>query len=160
MSNYKKSTLGILLILCMMLSSLPLSVFAQQTEKEIDVPTAVQGLKFNGREQIGVPTGEGYTFTLNSNTQIYVGTHTATAILEQGYKWRNVIESEAYSEKQIQWSIAKGEQTIQSNAPSFLRKHQKHIDMSNWITLTPLNDEEIRKKLIYAVDTSSLPTSD
>ena len=68
--------------------------------KTATIPTALS-LKWTGTEQTGVSTGEGYTLTGNTGTN--VGNYTAKATLQDGYQW---IDGST-DEKDIPWSIAK-----------------------------------------------------
>ena len=67
---------------------------------EIDVPTAVSGLVYDGTVLTGVAEGEGYT--LSGNTATDAGNYTATATLAAGYVWTGG-STEAQT---INWSIA------------------------------------------------------
>lgn len=68
----------------------------------IEVPVAVEGLKYNGKDQIGVLEGEGYTLTNHKATD--VGSYTATATLLEGYVWADGTSAD----KEISWTIALG----------------------------------------------------
>ena len=54
-------------------------------KKTATAPTAVEGLTYNGKEQVGVPEGEGYTVVGGTATE--AGTHTATVTLNDYYMW-------------------------------------------------------------------------
>ena len=65
----------------------------------VDVPTAVEGLVYDGMVKTGVEPAEGYV--LFGNTEIEAGDYTATALLKPGYVW-----SDGTKElKDIAWSI-------------------------------------------------------
>ena len=68
----------------------------------VEVPVAVEGLKYNGKEQVGVLEGEGYTLTNHKATD--VGSYTATATLLEGYVWADGTSGD----KEISWTIALG----------------------------------------------------
>ena len=88
------------------------STYAIVDLKDFEVaaePTANQGLKYTGAEQIGVEEKEGYTLTDNKATA--VGNYIATATLKPGYKWPDGTTAD----KTIPWSIAKGEQGAPEN---------------------------------------------
>lgn len=53
--------------------------------RNIEIPTAITNLIYNGNEQQGVPEGAGYTVT--NGKAINAGTYTATVSLEEGMKW-------------------------------------------------------------------------
>lgn len=67
-------------------------------------PVAQTGLVYNGKEQVGVAPGEGYTLT--SNTATEPGSYTALATLKEGYEW----EGGSTSPVTIAWSIARAPQ--------------------------------------------------
>ena len=72
--------------------------------KSIEVPTAVEGLVYNGEAQTGVEAGEGYT--VHSNTDINAGDHTAVVSLDgKNYIWSD----DTTGDKEIAWSIAKAD---------------------------------------------------
>lgn len=66
----------------------------------IPVPTANTGLVYNGKAQIGVPEGPGYTLTGQSNSE--AGSHEATATLKSGFVWADG----SSTAKNIVWTIA------------------------------------------------------
>ena len=72
----------------------------------VEVPTAVDGLVYDGTEQTGVEEGEGYT--LEDNTATDAGSYTATATLADGYIWADG----KTEQKTIGWSIAKAQVTV------------------------------------------------
>lgn len=77
-------------------------VLAENTAPtQIEVPTAKTDLTYNGAEQTGVASGEGYTLT--GNTATSAGSYTATATLEDGYTWSDG----GTDAKTISWNIAK-----------------------------------------------------
>lgn len=69
----------------------------------VPIPTANTGLKWTGKEQVGVPEGTGYTLTGNKATD--AGSYTATATLASNYQWSDG----SATPKTIPWTIAKGE---------------------------------------------------
>ena len=81
-------------------------VFTVQEQKEepqdvvIPVPAAVDGLVYNGQEQIGVPEGTGYVVTGNAATE--PGDYIATVTPAAGYAW----EGGSTGEQLIGWSIS------------------------------------------------------
>ena len=76
-------------------------VVGDPTPTEIDPPTAVTGLIYNGNEQTGVVAADGYTVT--DNVKINAGDYTATVTLKDGYVWTGG----STDPLQIDWSIAK-----------------------------------------------------
>ena len=68
----------------------------------VEVPVAVEGLKYNCSEQTGVEEGVGYMLTGHKATA--AGTYTATATLREGYKWADG----SVGEITISWSIDMG----------------------------------------------------
>lgn len=66
----------------------------------IAVPVAADGLTYNGQTQTGVPAGEGYTIT--GNTQKDAGSYTAVAVLDSNHKWADGTTAN----KNIRWTIA------------------------------------------------------
>lgn len=77
----------------------------------IPVPMANRGLVYNGKAQVGVPEGPGYTLSGESATE--AGQHTATATLKPGFKWTDG----SSGPKTINWGIAKAGK---SNLPTGL----------------------------------------
>lgn len=73
------------------------------TPGEVPIPTAVGGLKWTGKEQIGVREGLGYTLTGNKGTN--AGSYTATATLATGYQWSDG----STIPKTITWTIDKAD---------------------------------------------------
>ena len=69
------------------------------------VPSAINGLVYNGSAQQGVASGEAYTLSQGSATD--AGNYTAVAHLNNGYVW----EDGSSSDKNIQYTIAKAEIT-------------------------------------------------
>lgn len=88
--------------------------------KLIAEPAVIPNLVFNGNEQNGVITGEGYTLSGVTKAEA-AGTYEAIATLKTGYKWLDGT-TEA---KTISWSIAKFT-NIWTIEPS--------ISLSSWIT--------------------------
>lgn len=68
----------------------------------IDEPVAVEGLVYNGLEQMGVIEADGYTLS-GVSAAVDAGEYTATATLADGYKWADG----SLEDKTITWSIAK-----------------------------------------------------
>lgn len=66
---------------------------------EIDPPTAVTGLIYNGNEQTGVVASVGFTLTGNVGTN--AGSYTAKATLDEGYVWAGG----STVVKEISWKI-------------------------------------------------------
>ena len=88
--------------------------------KLIAEPAVIPNLVFNGNEQNGVITGEGYTLSGVTKAEA-AGTYEAIATLKTGYKWLDgTTES-----KTITWSIAKFT-NIWTIEPS--------ISLASWIT--------------------------
>ena len=73
------------------------------TPTSIPLPPAHTGLKWTGAEQTGVNEGTGYTLTGHTGTN--VGNYTATATLEQDYRWNDGTDTP----QTIAWSIARGD---------------------------------------------------
>lgn len=71
-----------------------------QSLTDIPVPSPVF-LRYTGTPQTGVPEGEGYT--ISGNTETNVGTYTATATLKPGYQW----SIGTTVPQTISWAIAK-----------------------------------------------------
>ena len=88
--------------------------------KLIAEPAVIPNLVFNGNEQNGVITGEGYTLSGVTKAEA-AGTYEAIATLKTGYKWLDGT-TEA---KTISWSIAKFT-NIWTIEPS--------ISLASWIT--------------------------
>ena len=76
----------------------------------VDAPVAEEDLIYNGMVQTGVPEGEGYTIT--GNTQKNAGSYTAVAVLDSNHKWADGTTAN----KNISWTIApKTVQAVWSN---------------------------------------------
>ena len=88
--------------------------------KLIAEPAVIPNLVFNGNEQNGVITGEGYTLSGVTKAEA-AGTYEAIATLKTGYKWLDGTTEP----KTITWSIAKFT-NIWTIEPS--------ISLSSWIT--------------------------
>ena len=71
----------------------------------VQVPVAIDGLRYTGSEQTGIVENEAYVLTGHKATE--VGTHTATATLNNGFVWPDGTKEQ----KTVQWSI--GEAPIQ-----------------------------------------------
>ena len=76
------------------------------TPAKIDVPAGLLGLIYDGSEQVGVKSGEGYALAGEKATN--AGNYTATAALEDGYVWSNGSSDPA----KVDWSIAQRIATI------------------------------------------------
>ena len=74
----------------------------------VDVPNAIQGLAYNGAEQIGVAASADNYYSLSDNTGTNAGDYTATATLldEANTRW-NTADPDDTTPKEIGWSIAK-----------------------------------------------------
>ena len=70
---------------------------------KINVPTAKTDLVYNGKEQIGVEEGKGYTVTNNTGTN--AGEYTAIVKPNAEYSWNDGTQSE----KEVKFTIAKAE---------------------------------------------------
>jgi uncharacterized repeat protein (TIGR02543 family) len=68
----------------------------------VDEPVVAEGLIYNGFEQVGVASAEGYTLS-GVSAATDAGEYTATATLADGYKWADG----SLEDKTITWSIAK-----------------------------------------------------
>lgn len=71
----------------------------------VQIPVAIDGLKYTGNEQTGVVENEAYVLTGHKATE--VGTYEATATLNNGFVWPDGTKEQ----KTVQWSI--GEASIQ-----------------------------------------------
>lgn len=71
----------------------------------VQVPVAIEGLRYTGSEQTGVEENEAYVLTGHKATE--VGIHDATATLNNGFVWPDGTKEQ----KTVQWSI--GEAPIQ-----------------------------------------------
>ena len=69
----------------------------------VSVPGPNAGLKWTGLEQTGVDEGTGYSLTGHKGTD--VGSYTAVASLDGGYRWDDGTEDD----KSIPWSIGKAD---------------------------------------------------
>lgn len=74
----------------------------------VDVPNEIQGLVYNGAEQIGVAASADNYYSLSGNTGTNAGDYTATATLpdEANTRW-NTADPDDTTPKKIGWSIAK-----------------------------------------------------
>ena len=84
------------------------------SSQQVDVPTAVSGLVYNGQTQTGVLAGTGYTVT--GNTATNAGTYTATVTLNANYVWSDGTTGS----KSVQWSIDKKDLTITAEDKSMV----------------------------------------
>lgn len=60
----------------------------KEEDKPIAKSTAAEGLKYTGKEQVGVAEGEGYTLSCTPSAT-EAGSYTVTAALKDGYVWEN-----------------------------------------------------------------------
>ena len=96
-----------------------LMVVEPSTQK-IAEPSVARGLVYNGREQVGVPAGEGYEVSGGAATG--AGPHRSTVTLKDGYAWPDGTTAPL----SIDWSIAKarltatyrGEEVAEGEAPA------------------------------------------
>ena len=100
------------------------------TSYSISVPVAVTGLKYTGKEQIGVLEGEGYT--LEGNKATNVGTYTATATLKEDYKWADGTTEP----KSITWSIEGTKIPVAVTGLRYNGKMQTGVKAGTGYTLT------------------------
>ncbi|WP_026491692.1 endo-1,4-beta-xylanase [Butyrivibrio sp. XPD2002] len=75
-----------------------------EAKVEVEVPEG-KVLTYNGKEQVGVVDGEG--FTLTGNKAVNAGTYKATATLKDGFTWKGGNTDK----KTITWTIKKAENT-------------------------------------------------
>mgnify|MGYP000176186345 CR=1 FL=1 len=78
--------------------------------KAIDYPVAKTGLVYNGKDQNGVESGEGYA--LDNAVAKNAGSYVATAVLNDNYKWSDDKTEDAA----IDWKIEKKEVTASITA--------------------------------------------
>ena len=81
---------------------------AQDSDQLVEIPTAITGLTYNGKEQTGVADPDenaGYTITDNKKTA--AGTYYAVATLKDGYWWMDGTKEP----KTIEWKIAEKQQS-------------------------------------------------
>lgn len=71
------------------------------SKERVTIPAAVEGLVYNGSEQTGVPSGEGYTLSDNAKATD-AGTYTVTATLDEGRRWSD----DTTDVKEITYTIA------------------------------------------------------
>ena len=96
-----------------------LMVVEPSTQK-IAEPSVARGLTYSGREQVGVPAGEGYEVSGGAATG--AGPHRSTVTLRDGYAWPDGTTAPL----SIDWSIAKarltatyrGEEVAEGEAPA------------------------------------------
>ena len=96
-----------------------LMVVEPSTQK-IGEPSVARGLTYSGREQVGVPAGEGYEVSGGAATG--AGPHRSTVTLRDGYAWPDGTTAPL----SIDWSIAKarltatyrGEEVAEGEAPA------------------------------------------
>ncbi|MBR3224155.1 MAG: S8 family serine peptidase [Atopobiaceae bacterium] len=73
------------------------------------IPVPAAGLTYNGRQQVGVASGTGFTLT-GTYSATNAGTYKATAKLQDHYRWSDG----TVSNKTVTWSIAKQSVAIPS----------------------------------------------
>lgn len=76
----------------------------KEEDKPVAKPTAAEGLKYTGEEQVGVVEGEGYTLS-GTPSATEPGSYTVTATLKDGYVW----EDGTYDAINLVYNIAKVE---------------------------------------------------
>ena len=81
-------------------------VRVKQGEKIVPVPTANEGLVYDGTVKVGV-TSTGVGFRVSGEMAINAGSYTATATLRDGWKWSDGTTAP----KSIPWSISKAKIT-------------------------------------------------
>lgn len=67
-----------------------------------------QNLTYNGKEQVGVEEGEGYTLT-GTTKATDAGNYVAIAKLNPGYKWDTSNTSTMFADYDVNWTIAKAD---------------------------------------------------
>lgn len=85
---------------------------ANDGDQLVEIPTAITGLTYNGKEQTGVADPDenaGYTITDNKKTE--AGTYKAVATLKEGYWWMDGTNEP----KTIEWTIAEKKQPAVSD---------------------------------------------
>ena len=116
----------------------------------VDVPNEIQGLVYNGAEQIGVAaSAEGY-YALTDNTGTNAGDYVATAALtdKANTRWDTDTEDDI-ADKSIAWSIAKENVAITVMHTSKTYDGQEVVP-TTLFTAQGVNDEELA--LTVAVD--------
>ena len=81
-----------------------------------EIPTAIAGLVYNGKEQTGVAAGA--NFTLTGNVATDAGDYTATATLADGYCWADGTREA----KTVTWTIAAKAVTVTA------KSYEKWVD--------------------------------
>ena len=89
---------------------------------QVSVPTAVEGLVYNGEEQTGVIGGD--YFELTNNTGTNAGNYTAIATLDDknNFEWADGTTED----KQIAWSIAKADGSFTFNGSTITYDATNH----------------------------------
>ena len=67
-----------------------------------------QNLIYNGKEQVGVEEGEGYTLS-GTTKATDAGNYVATATLEPGYRWDTSNYADSIADYNVNWTIAKAD---------------------------------------------------
>ena len=107
----------------------------------VDVPTANQGLFYNGSEQTGVK--EGGHYTLSGNTGTNAADYTATAELTDSANTRwDTADADDTADKEIKWSIAKKDVDIMEGHTSKTYDGQK-VEPTTLFTAQGVNNEEL-----------------
>ena len=88
----------------------------------VAVPTAVTGLVYNGKEQVGVAATNGY-YTVSVGSAVYAGTYYAVATLTDTAKTRWA--DGTTTDKTITWTIAKAENPAQATTITKTVKYKK-----------------------------------
>ena len=89
---------------------------------QVSVPTAVEGLVYNGEEQIGVI--DGAHFSLTNNTGTNAGNYTAIATLDDknNFEWADGTTED----KEIAWSISKADGSFTFNGSTITYDATNH----------------------------------
>lgn len=116
----------------------------------VDVPNEIQGLVYNGAEQIGVAASADNYYSLSGNTGTNAGAYTATATLpdEANTRW-NTAEPDDTADKTIEWSIAKKDVDIMGEHTGKTYDGQE-VDPTTLFNAQGVNNEELA--LTVAVD--------
>ena len=125
-----------------------LMVVEPSTQK-IGEPSVARGLVYNGREQVGVPAGEGYD--VSGGAAVAAGDYEATATPRDGYAWADgSVAPRAY-----RWSIARapltaayaGEEVAEGGTPAL------RVSVSGFV-----GGESARTAAGYAAPTVAAPS--
>lgn len=88
-------------------------------DRPIDPPTKIEGLVYNGDEQIGLQEGTGYIVEGTSKATD-AGDYVATAKPASGYKWKTDDEEKEYEVISYKWNIEKATPSITVDASVFV----------------------------------------